>query len=1372
MKKEAKINANSILIGCVAGILIITAFVFAQTSGSANNANLTIWDDTDNTQIIWKSGDNIFFYANYTNSTSGAVVSDGNCSIRFENSTSDFEEWFNMSFNASSNQFEYNRTFDYKGTFNFEVNCTNSSSMNINLTDSFTISNTPAVINTNDDGTVDIDGNPSSIDYWQCTEDVLCIYNASSNVTEPDTNDVLTFNYSLSSNTTLTNFTLNSSTGILEINITTDADVGSGNKQLELTVTDTDGPQSNGILKVNITAVNDPPQFQTLENWSFNMSELFEKIINVTDEENNIPFELTINFTSCAVAEWSTRNCSTPEGRELFNSSQYTFNKTTGVLNISFTPTRNDVGSYIINFSVMDNSSLGNKTTSQIVNFTVLNVNSAPYFQYVCDNERNATEDAEFTCFINASDIDEVNNLTFAINYTWFTFNSTGTNSTSVIVNSSTDFNGTAMINFTPSDSEVGNWSVNVTVIDTGSPVKANSTIIWFYISNIDDNVTLFQIDNMTAYTSNNYTIYVNASDDDLLIPDKSVYSEYLNFTSNESSWVQITSITTISGTNISQAKVDIYPSLAPQTETNYSINITVRDNSSFIDSTIFVIQILNNTAPVWNETTETNFSLTEDSNFYLNLSQNVTDAENDAISFSYSSDSLFPSFSIDASTGVINFTPTDADVGEHIVTINASDGVTPTSLVFNFTINNTNDNPLINALSGNNITPGSGITNGSSANVTEDSAVELYLRISDDDLNISASQIAKGFYNESFTINLTIQGPNTSLFSFSYNTFLSPNTSQYMATFTPKQADIGSYNITINVTDNSNSSDELTFTLNVLNTQDAPVITNISNATSAINQNFFTDINATDEEDGNETTGNLTYSYAFINGNDFINNNESVFNTTSGVLNITFNSTQGGVYVINFSVNDTSGLVDSFLWEIKVYDYPVILSPPKSFLFSMVENETYTLNFTVNHTVQDNLTYEIIINGISRNSTSGYGNGTEFLWNFTSNFTDETTCLAGQVANLTLNVSNEKLSNMTTWNVTINHTNFPLQFTTNIQDTTATSLTLSNYFNDVDAADPCYNQTIGFTYTLVPNSTSGGSITVTITNWTNGSQPTINFSASQTSSANYSITAFEYENSSYTSSILNNVTSNNFSVTLTVTTTTTPSTGGGGGGGSTSIKPLSLKIIVPGPISSKKKDKLIIPIALENTGKVDLKEIVLKATISKNNIKRTDLVASFDNSIIDILKVGERKNLTLIVDVNTQEAGTYEVTINATVKNPEYNDWAKIFINVEETERVRERILFTEEFIIGNPECAELKEVVDEAKDYAAKGNIKMADKKLNEALEACKKAIEQPPLIRAKKKLEEYLFNYAGLMSIILFIIGFIFYSYKRERLRRIGA
>ncbi|MBU0761117.1 MAG: hypothetical protein KJ600_01730 [Nanoarchaeota archaeon] len=1228
------------------------------------------------------------------------------------------------------------------------------------------------------------------LDIGDFVEDQLPIftYNVSANVSDAD-GDTLTFSFSTGDESNpiwsslhgsqptsfFTWISLNYTTGILEINSSIDNQTGEFNLSIDVS----DSSQSAGarIFFIIGNATNDAPIFVSLVNQSFNRSELFEYVINITDEENNVPFTYNITFLNCSVAEWSTRNCSNITGKELFNSSQYTTNTTAGWINISFTPTRNDVGDYVIMFNVTDlnnNVTPYNATTSRIINFTVLNVNEDPYFTYVCDNERNTTENTPFICYINATDIDETNNLTFTANYTWFTFNSTGTNWTQITTNSASNYNATAVVNFTPTDAAVGNWSVSINLTDTGTPQGSNLTTFYFFIDNVNDSLSLAFVPNKTTYTSEiSAVIQINATDDDLLIPDKRVYNESLNFTTNNSGF-SVINVVQVPGTNRTNATISFNPSALGAG--NHSVNLSVRDANNFSQaSQVFTVQVITNNAPVWNISLQTEYALTEDVEFYLNLTQNVTDADGDSLTFSstINGGDTFPSFSINITTGVINITPVDADVGDFNITITATDGKTAVSKEFNFTVYNVNDAPsiIIPPISLINVTSNSDFTQ---VNVSEDNYTKIIFRIDDEDYKINSTKRA-GFYNEDLTLNLTIQGPNTTLFSFTDPGEVpghpDGNVTQSTTIFTPRKADVGNYNITINVTDASNASTVHNFNLTVLETQHSPVMTAIGNqVVSILNETLYIDVNATDLEDGSDgPESNLTFKITNLTALSGILTNSYPINSTTGEMNFTFNQTFAGVLQFNVSVNDTEGRTDSEVFNITVYDYPLILLPASSYAYNLQENVSTQLNFTVNHTVQDNLNYTLLVNGIVRNSTTANGNGTEFLWTFMPNFTDETTC--SRTINLTLNVSNEKLSNSTTWNLTINHTNYPLSFDTTILSQSGASpltLTLSNYFTDIDASDSCVNQTIVFTENLVANSTSGGAIIVTITDWINTTIPLAVFSATSAGSANYSLTGTEYNHSNSSQSI-STTQSNNFSMALTVSSTTTTTPQSSGGGGSSATKIISLKIIVPEPVSAKQKDRLVIPLKLINDGTEDLYQILLSAVIAKDGLLRNDLVASFDKSSFSSLKVDESEAVILIVDIDTRATGMFEVTINATVENPEYSDWAKLYIEIEEEFDLVERILFIEEFIIGNPQCAEFVDLIEEAKILLSQGRLEEASQKTESALEACKQAISQPPRPRIFEKIGETFFSYAAIGSLAAFALGFVYYYYKKIRLKR---
>jgi len=1365
MKTKEVITSNLRILIVFALIFFVSgAITFATNSKSSGNVNLTIYDEVDlNGTLIKVSNRPFTFYANFTNS-SGVILNEGvggNCTITF-NYSGIFEPYAQMIFNQTMLAWQYNRTFNYKGEHVFRVNCT-SDDGSIELDDNFSIINSiPNISMNGHTGKINLDGNPDTMDYLMCSEDSLCIFNFSSYVSDPDVNDILTYGY-IAENTTLTNFTLNSSTGILLINITNN--LYCGTKQIGLNVKDTESVAVSGILNVNISSVNDAPVFTNLRNQSFNMSNLFNYTINVYDEENDSPFAFNITFLNCSVAPWSTRNCSTLEGRQLFNETFYQVNETTGTINIAFTPSKNDVGDYLINFSVTD-SGVPNKTTSQIVNFSVLNVNSPPEFVYICDNERNWNENDNISCVINASDIDEVSNLTLIANYSWFLFNHS---SNTLTLSAQPSENVSFVVNFTPDDMQVGRWNINLTLVD--SLGKSFSKEIQFNIYNIDDNVSLDEIKNITAYSTNFYEIFVNASDDDLLIPDKNVFNEQISFYSNFSC-VSITSLGPIAGTNKTQAKISFNASNSScfTPGKNYSVKISANDSNNFSGaSREFIIYEINNTAPVWNLSTF-NISSNEDEWLTLNLSLNVSDAQNDILTFSFVNESAFPSFSIDANTGLINFKPNDRDVGLHYVNISVSDGATSSTARFNFTILNKNDLPFIplnnlTGIEGNNL---SIILNDTVRviNATEDTSSALYVNVYDDDLLIPPSQ--KQYYNESFVFNITIEGPNQTIINFTESSYFDgSNRTKFGAFFTPKKGDVGYYNVTINVSDMSNETYAINFTLIINKVNHFPELLNIQNQTSSYNATWFYDINASDIEDGNDSDGNLTFFYnIFYNTTPYLHSllkNPGAFNPTLGIFNVAFNDTSVGVYGINISVEDREGYNTTKKFWLFVYDKPLISLPLPDTNLNASENFESNFTFKVNHIVADNLTYFVYLNSELKYNLSYYGNGTEFVWRFTPNYTEET---YGLFANLTLFVLNPSLNyiNSTkTWKINISHTNAPVYFNGTIPNSSKAidqriSYNLLNYFNDIDVNDPVLNESLN--YNVISNESGG--ITYSISN------NEITFSSSPLpSNGTFMITATDSEY---------NASSNWFMVEFVATQSTSgaqTSTGGSGGGGGTTVKkvPVLLKLILPDPASMDKKDKITLPVTLVNEGEFVLNGIRLFSSVSKNGSSVEKVRSYFNTDYFDSMPIGSRENVELTIESNTDEVGVYEIIINATVDDPKYEDWGKIYITIHEGKKIEERILFIDEFIIGNPECIELKEIIEEAKKALQKGEISLAEKLSEDALAACKQAISQKPNPKKVFSSEVNVILNTTLIAILgAFGIGIIYYFYRRRRLQAV--
>lgn len=1378
MKKEKlRVNEEKIFL-----VLLILTLVLTMTSSvritqgltRSNNAttnyNISIWDETDS--LTKRSTWNVTFYANYTNIT-GANVPDI-CSIRY-NFTGTYGSYVNMTYNTTVLPYYYNRTFTYKGNHTFQVWCYNATAQSI-LQETFLISNTiPIIFKESGADWINFhENNGQTHDVLGCFEDTICTYNMTNNVTDPDTNDNLT--YSLGSNNTVNTsiLSINTTTGLLTINATLSKHNGT-NLQIELKVKDTESLDQPSLLAINITEVNDAPIIQNLQNTTVNATSPgnnFTSIIYAIDEEAHLPFSYNITFSHCNPANWSSRN--TGPNCTIWNNTQYNITYNSTAFFVNFTSSgRDDVGNYFVNISVTDNGTgfgfSQNAQRNYTINFSINNINEAPNLTYICGQEFTSStpyisgrEGLEFFCYVNASDIDELSNLTYQSNFTWFL---NATNSTP------TNYNSSAIINFTPTDYQVGNWTINLSVLDNIGypPNKYDSRLITVYISNINDSVTLQPVQNFTGFNGNSYAIYVNASDNDLLVPNKNVsnggFNETINFTAKnmsgaEISWITISKLS--DSNNVSRAMLSFTANSTTVGFGNTTVNLSVIDSNGYSsDNFIFIIQLVGNSAPEWN-LSSSNFTISENTEFYLNLSNNVSDSDGDLMNFSYYnlSQTSFPEFYLGANiSGIINFTPIDEDVGNHNVTINASDGRTPGVTNISFFITNVDDSPTFGSISG--------------PTVNEDSPGSVQVNIYDNDFKIKQ----KNIYNENITFNYTISGPNTALINLTLSatpTANNPNLTIYSASFTPNKSDLGGaqqkiYTVYVQAEDESglNVTSSFTITINAIN--HAPNITSVSNQSTYLGANLTIRFNVSDAEDNStDAGGTFNFTYNFLYGSDFLNS--STFNATRGVLNISINSTINGLYHINVSVNDSSNLGASTDFWIKVYSNPIIVDYNPSVVYT-AENSTIIINVTGNHSAADNLNYSVLINGVLRNSTIGNGAG----WGNISlslklNFSDETTCSG--VTNLTINISNTYFSNTTNINLTVNHTNYPVTFNSVISNSTAggsVTYTLTDYFSDLDVnSNTCNYYSVNFSFIRMNASFSqiSGSFTAAITNWSNLSSeaPKFNVSASSAGVEYFQIIA----NDTYSI-----VKSNNFSVNLTPSTTTveTPSTGGGIGGGGGATRPVSLKLLLPDKISSFKYDQITIPLTLLNSGGTTLSGINLKSLIAINENVSGDVNMSFEQNYFDSLSSGQKKSTNMTIFINTKSTGRVEILINATVKSPAFSDWGKFFLDIVETNKtdVEQVILFTNELLVQNPECAELKESLDRAREALLKGRTDEAWQYSNEVVRACRNSIAQRPSIISNDSPSRDTLTYLVFATLGILFLVFIYHLFNRIKMKK---
>ncbi len=178
------------------------------------------------------------------------------------------------------------------------------------------------------------------------------------------------------------------------------------------------------------------------------------QFVNLTTA--NFPPTFGHNFTPQVVNESSTLtydvNCTDMNPTDTIsyydNTTMFNINSNTGL--ISWIPGDSDVG----NHSVLISCSDGKSTASAILNITVYDVNNPPFLFSI--GSQIAVEKEVFALYLYANDSDRNDNLSFTASTSLFSI---------VLLNNSAK-NTTGLINFTPTLSQVGNHTINISISD------------------------------------------------------------------------------------------------------------------------------------------------------------------------------------------------------------------------------------------------------------------------------------------------------------------------------------------------------------------------------------------------------------------------------------------------------------------------------------------------------------------------------------------------------------------------------------------------------------------------------------------------------------------------------------------------------------------------------------------------------------------------------------------------------------------------------------------------------------------------------------------------------------------------------------------
>lgn len=244
-----------------------------------------------------------------------------------------------------------------------------------------------------------------------------------------------------------------------------------------------------------------------------------------------------------------------------------------------------------------------------------------------------------------------------------------------------------------------------------------------------------------------------------------------------------------------------------------------------------------------------------------LTMTLNATDPDGDNIIYACNDTTYF---TVNETTGVIEWTPTNDHVGTHWFDCNATDDHGAyDSQEFYILVRNTNDVPILDTIS----------------NFTVENGTELY-------------------EDQYFYYDVNAIDPDGDTIEYLDNTSLfNINSETGEIALIPRRADVGNHSVEVYATDNIGPGIAQQVVLfEILAVNDVPELSLIGAQTAKVNSSFYLEVNATDEEDGTEDEGKLVFS-----------DDTSLFdiNPVTGVISFTPTDSGLGNYTINISVTD-----------------------------------------------------------------------------------------------------------------------------------------------------------------------------------------------------------------------------------------------------------------------------------------------------------------------------------------------------------------------------------------------------------------------------------------------------------------------------------
>ena len=530
-----------------------------------------------------------------------------------------------------------------------------------------------------------------------------------------------------------------------------------------------------------------------------------------------------------------------------------------GTATLSGTPANADVGDHAMSLLVTD---AGGLTDTQSFTITVANVNDAPIF--TSTPITTATEEVAYEYVVTAEDVDVGDAVSITAVLTlpsWLDLTSDG--------------GVTETLSGTPTNDDVGEHLVELRVEDLAGATATQAFTIT--VANVNDAPAFTSTPVTTATQDASYSYPVAAADVDA--------DEVLTITAESlPGWLTLVDhgdgTATLSGT---PANADVG---------DHAMSLLVTDAGGLTDTQAFAISVANvNDAPAFTSTPVT--TATEEVAYeYVVTAEDVDVGDAVSITAVLTLPSWLDLTSDGGVTETLSGTPTNDDVGEHLIALHVEDlsGATDTQ-AFTITVANVNDAPVF--------------TSTPVTTATQDVSYSYPVAAADVDadevLTITAESLP-GW------LTLVDHGDGTATLSG-----------------TPANADVGDHAMSLLVTDAGGLTDTQAFAISVANVNDAPAFTStpVTTATEEVAYEYVVTAEDVDAGDAVSITAVLT-----LPGWLDLTSDGGITETLSG----TPTNDDVGEHLVALRVEDLSGATDTQAFTItvaNVNDAPVFTSTP-----------------------------------------------------------------------------------------------------------------------------------------------------------------------------------------------------------------------------------------------------------------------------------------------------------------------------------------------------------------------------------------------------------------------------------------------------------